>query len=238
MSTRVLVVEDEPAMAAGLEELLRAREFEVDVEPRGDRAVARVLAGHYDLVLLDVMLPGLSGFDVLRKLRGAGNETPVIMLTARGAEVDKVLGFDLQADDYVSKPFGHMELLGRIGAVLRRAKKGTAPLAPDPVPTGPEKLEIGDIVIDFSGYVARRGDAPLEAPSKCFDILRVLATSSGRAVTRDDLIDQVWGKDEFINPGTLNNLIVKLRQIIEPDPTAPRFLKTVHGVGYRLDLVP
>lgn len=234
--TRILIVEDEPAIAAGLAELLATREYATATETSGDRALARALAERFDLLLLDVMLPNLSGFDVLRKLRKSGNRTPVILLTARGAESDRVLGFELEADDYVAKPFSPLELLGRVQAVLRR----TSPPGADPAPApaaddGPAELRLGAVHVDFRAYTVHRGGVPQEAPARALDVLRALARSPGAVVTRDRLIDLVWGPEEFINQRTLNNLVLRLRQLVEPEPAAPRYLKTVHGVGYRFD---
>ncbi|HBN07541.1 MAG TPA: DNA-binding response regulator [Cyanobacteria bacterium UBA8530] len=231
---RVLIVEDEPALARGLEELLASRDFQVEVEERGDRALARALVGNFDLLLLDVMLPGLSGFEVLKKLRSAKCSTPVILLTARGSEADKVLGFELAVDDYVTKPFSPLELLGRISAVLRRSRPAEG--EPFAAESEPERLAFGEVEIDFKRYFARKNQTAIEAPAKCFEILRVLAKTPGEVVSRNHLIDEVWGEDEFINQRTLDNLVLKIRHVIEPDPADPRYLKTVHGVGYRLDL--
>lgn len=230
MIANVLLVEDEPAMARGLVELLKTRQYNVELVTRGDHALDRILESSFDLILLDVMLPVLSGFEILRQMRQAKCKTPVILLTAKGAESDKVLGFELGTDDYVTKPFSPMELLGRIGAVIRRTEKPQASL--------PEldTLEIGPTKIDFKAYVAIQGPTRVDLPSKCFDILRVLARTPGVALSRDQLMDAVWGEDEYISQRTLNNLIVKIRQAIEPDAGDPRYLKTVHGVGYRLDI--
>lgn len=230
MTARVLLVEDEPAMARGLVELLKARQYHVELVTRGDHALDRILESPFDLILLDVMLPVLSGFEILRLMRQAKCKTPVILLTAKGAESDKVLGFELGTDDYVTKPFSPMELLGRISAVIRRT---AAPL--ETVPSL-NALDIGKTKIDFKAYVALQGSERHELPTKCFDILRVLAKTPGVAVSRDQLMDAVWGEDEYISQRTLNNLIVKIRQAIEPDAGEPCYLKTVHGVGYRLDL--
>ncbi|MBM3271047.1 MAG: response regulator transcription factor [Candidatus Sericytochromatia bacterium] len=230
MAARLLVVEDEPAMARGLEEILKAREYDVVMAGRGDEAYAKATSQDFDLILLDIMLPALSGFEVLKKLRANGCEVPVILLTARGDESDKVLGFELGVDDYVTKPFSPMELLGRIGAVLRRARP------PRPEAAGGDTLTFGGVTIDLRAYSAIRDGQPVELPAKGFEILRVLARTPGEAVHRDRIMDAVWGQDEYINERTLTNLAVRIRQVIEPDARQPRHLKTVHGVGYRLDM--
>ena len=232
---RLLLIEDEPAMQRGLLDVLEAKGYEVAVAARGDDGLAKATEGSYDLILLDVMLPGISGFDVLRRLRQAGDATPVILLTAKSTEVDKVLGFELGVDDYVTKPFSMLELLGRVGAVLRRA----IPPAPDqPMYLTTEHLQFGTVDVDLRRYRVTRLDQPIDVPAKAIEILKVLACRHGEVVSRDALIDAVWGVDEFINHRTVNNLVVKLRQVIEPEPDQPIYLKTVHGLGYRLDLPP
>lgn len=221
---RILVVEDEAAMLKGLTDVLAVKGYQVEAAVRGDEGLARARTGGWALILLDGMLPGLSGFEVLKALRDAGDRTPVIMLTAKNTEMDKVLGFELGVDDYVTKPFSIMELLGRIQAVIRRAQPVEAPAN-----------RFGEAEVDFKAYSLKRGGASVELPAKAIDILRVLADRKGQVVSRDALIDAVWGADEFINERTVNNLVVKLRQAIEADPASPRHLKTIHGVGYRLD---
>ncbi len=230
MRYRILVVEDEPSMALGLEQILSARNYDVVMAERGDRAVEFALAASFDLILLDIMLPVLSGFEVLKKLRSVGNDVPVILLTAKGSESDKVLGFELGVDDYVTKPFSPMELLGRIGAVLRRTRPAMVQAA------DADFLQFGPVTLDLRAYAAVREGEPLDLPAKGFEILKYLARTPGEAVHRDKIIDAVWGEDEFINERTLTNLAVRIRQVIEEDARQPRHLKTVHGVGYRLDL--
>jgi DNA-binding response OmpR family regulator len=222
---RILVVEDEAAMLKGLTDVLAVKGYQVEAAVRGDEGLARAREGGWALILLDGMLPGLSGFEVLKALREGGDRTPVIMLTAKNTEMDKVLGFELGVDDYVTKPFSIMELLGRIQAVIRRA----APVEPVAA------TRFGEAEVDFKAYTLKRDGVPVDLPAKAIDILRALVDRKGQVVTRDALIDAVWGADEFINERTVNNLVVKLRQAIEHDPASPRHLKTIHGVGYRLD---
>jgi DNA-binding response OmpR family regulator len=226
---RILVIEDEPSMLKGLLDVLTVKGYDAQSAIRGDEGLAQIRAGTYQLILLDGMLPGLSGFEVLKAMRADGNRTPVIMLTARNTEMDKVLGFELGVDDYITKPFSVMELLGRIQAVLRRA----APA--EPTHTSSNEIRFADVVVDQKAYSLQRAGQAVELPAKCFELLRVLYAKRGQVVSRDTLIDEVWGADEFINQRTVNNLVVKLRQAIEIDPETPRHLKTIHGVGYRLD---
>jgi DNA-binding response OmpR family regulator len=227
-SFRLLIVEDDPDLRRGLVDLLIARNYQVDSVERGDVALEEARRGAHDLILLDAMLPGLSGFDVLRELRGADVRTPVIMLTSRSQEVDRVLGFDLGVDDYVTKPFSLLELMGRIQAVLRRV--GSRPGG------GADCLVFGQTTIDLQRYVVRRAGQAIPLPSRAIDILKVLHGNQGKVLTRDALMDEVWGTDACPSQRTLANLIVKLRHAIEADPDEPVFLRTVHGVGYRLDL--
>lgn len=224
MSARILYAEDEPSMAIGLIDVLRAKGYDVDPVADGTAALAHAAAGGYDLLLLDVMMPGASGFDVLRTRRAAGDRTPVILLTARGDEVDRVLGFDLGVDDYVTKPFSVLELLGRIQAVLRRS----APPAAGP-------LTIGRATVDLAAHQVRRDGRVIELPARAAALLGALAARRGQVVSRDELIDAAWGRDADVNQRTVNNLMMKLRQALEDEPDAPRHLATIHGVGYRLE---
>jgi len=231
LSARLLVVEDEPSMLKGLMDVLTVKGYQAESATRGDDGLRMALQGSYDLILLDVMLPGLSGFDVLRQLREAGIRTPVMLLTAKNTEMDKVLGFELGVDDYVTKPFSLLELLGRIGALLRRA--APPPAAPT---TDDAVLRFGAVSVDLKRYVLTRDDQPIDLPAKAFEVLKVLVRKQGEVVSRDTLMDEVWGDEAFLNQRTVNNLVVKIRQAIETDAAAPCYLKTVHGVGYRLDL--
>lgn len=227
MSTRILIVEDEAPVRAGLVDLLTAKGYEVLAAETGPEGLAKARAAQPDLVLLDVMLPGASGYDVLRTLRAEGHTLPVIMVTAKGAELDKVLGFELGVDDYVTKPFSILELMGRIQAVLRRAAPAT--------PRALAAMTLGVVTVDFQRLELRRAGKRVDVPTRAIEVLAALLRADGRIVSRDALLDAVWGRDQVVNPRTVDNLVVKLRQAIEGDPANPRHLKTIHGVGYRLD---
>jgi DNA-binding response OmpR family regulator len=226
----ILVVEDDPSIRLGLEDTLTAHGYRVDAVARGGDGAARAIAGRYDLVVLDVMLPDLDGFEVCRRIRasqGAQRGVPVIMLSARGAELDRVRGLELGADDYVTKPFSLMELLARVASVLRRAHGGAA---------APIGLVFGDVEIDLVGQVAVRAGARLELPSRAFAILRVFARRPGEVISREVLLEEAWGYDDYPNTRTVDNHLVKLRRALEAEPDRPRYLVTVHGAGYKLDV--
>lgn len=225
--SKILIVEDEQAMLIGLHDNLEFEGYEVDTASRGDDGLKKILTGGFDLVLLDVMLPGLSGFDVCKKARAGGIDTPIILLTARGEELDKVLGLELGADDYVTKPFSLRELLARIKVILRRAGNGS--------PSGGTFLTIGQIQVSFDAYEAKnlKGDV-VKMSHKEFEILHYLHRQAGRIVTRDDILDQVWGMDYQPTARTVDNFIVRLRTKIDTDES--QHIITVHGVGYKLVL--
>jgi DNA-binding response OmpR family regulator len=225
MSPRLLVVEDDPHVRRGLEVLLAGQGHEVLVATTGPEALIKAEAARPDLILLDVMLPGASGFEVLQGLRARDAATPVIMLTAKGAELDRVQGFALGVDDYVVKPFSMLELLGRIQAVLRRA----APAGPAPL----DVLRVGAVTVDFAHHAVTRGGERLAVPERAVELLEVLVRASGAIVSRDRLIEAVWGRDAQVNARTLDNLVLALRQAIEPTPRTPVHLLTVHGRGFR-----
>lgn len=224
--TRILVVEDEVAMQKGLRDNLEMEGFTVDIAGDGETGLSAMTDKSYDLVILDVMLPRLSGFDVLRQARLRGLRMPVIMLTARGEEIDRVLGLELGADDYVTKPFSLRELLARVKAVLRRAEGQVGDAA--------SRMILGEIEIDFETYNASRQGRPLEMTPKEFEILKFLWQHRNKTVTRDQLLTEVWGYDEPVTTRTIDNFVAKLRQKIEDDPSHPRRILTVHGTGYRL----
>ncbi|HEY1558210.1 MAG TPA: response regulator transcription factor [Kofleriaceae bacterium] len=228
--TRILVVEDDPSIRMGLEDTLAAKGYEVDVVGKGGDGAERALTGRYDLVVLDVMLPDIDGFEVCRRIRASRNDArrvPVIMLSARGAELDRVRGLELGADDYVTKPFSLMELLARVASVLRRAHGNS------PEPIG---LAFGELDIDLVGQVATRAGKRFELPSRAFAILKVFARRPGEVVSRDVLLDEAWGYEDYPNTRTVDNHLVKLRKALEDEPERPRWLVTVHGAGYKLDV--
>jgi DNA-binding response OmpR family regulator len=192
----------------------------------GNEGLEKILHGSYDLILLDVMLPGVSGFDICKTARRNGVDTPVILLTARGEEMDKVLGLELGADDYITKPFGLRELLARIRANIRRA-----PLRRE---EGDDLVTIGNISISFKNCQAFQGNTEVKMSHKEIEVLQYLYENEGRTVHRDDLMSNVWEVDHHITTRTVDNFILRLRQKIEPDPNNPRIILTVHGTGYKL----
>ncbi len=224
---RILVVEDEPAMQTGLRDNLEFEGYTVDCASDGEEGLQKLLGETYDLVLLDVMMPRRSGLDVCKIARREGVTAPIIMLTAKGEELDKVLGLELGADDYVVKPFGLRELLARIKAVLRRQ-----PATEDIAPSG--TVEIGRLAVDFRTHTAVRDGAEVAMTHLEMEVLRYLAEHPHTVVSRDDLLQNVWGYDDQPTTRTVDNFVLKLRQKLEPDPSNPRHLLTVHGVGYKL----
>ncbi len=222
--SRVLVVEDDPAILRGLTDNLKFESYEVLAASDGEAGYRLIQEKKPDLIILDLMLPKLSGYELCRKLRGAGTTTPILMLTARGEEGDRVLGLDLGADDYVTKPFSVRELLARVRALLRRAH---------PLRALPDELRFDNVVVDFRGYQARTGDKQLEMTRKEFGLLRLLAARAGEVVTRDDLLNEVWGFEKYPTTRTVDNHVALLRAKLERDPADPRHLITVHGVGYK-----
>ncbi len=229
MTKRILVVEDEPTISAGLEDSLKAEGYLVEVVDDGSVAEARAAAGGFDLVLLDVMLPGKDGFAVCRSLREAGIRVPVILLTAKGQEVDKVLGLELGADDYVTKPFSTLELNARIKAVIRRHEEPH-------VPAG--IYEAKGLVIDFSKFEASRSGNPVALTATEFKILRVLVEQGERALTLRQLMRYVWGDSIHVTERAVYTHINNLRGKIEQDPSKPQILVSVRGIGYRLNMTP
>ena len=227
---RILIIEDDLSILNGLKDVLTFKNYEVLTATDGEVGYSTAKEKNFDLIILDVMLPKMDGFTLCQKLRAKGNITPVLMLTARGEEPDKVQGLDFGADDYVTKPFSLPELLARIRALLRRQTEENEGRTP------PDSLRIGDIYLDFKKYDASRGDSSLSLSPKEFGILRYLATRVGEVVSRDELLDEVWGYEHFPTTRTVDNHIAQLRSKIEKDPGNPRHLITVHGIGYKLVL--
>ena len=226
--TTVLAVEDDPAILRGLSDNLRFEGYDVITATDGETGYRMQQERKPDLILLDIMLPRMSGLEFCRKLRGEGIQTPILMLTARSEEADRVLGLDLGADDYVAKPFSVRELMARVRALLRRSQAGA-----DSGPALPDELRFGDAEIDFRSYEARRNGAPVEMTRKEFAILRYLASREGEVVSRDDLLNEVWGYDSYPSSRTVDNHVAGLRAKLERDASQPEHVRTVHGVGYK-----
>lgn len=229
MPTKILIVEDDPHILLGLKELLRAEKFEVAVCERGDVALAAVARERPDLIVLDVMLPGLSGYDVCKQLRAKHSWVPVLMLTAKGQEIDKVIGLELGADDYLTKPFGLRELMARIHALLRRSVR-------EPVSAPDKPFHIGGVEIDPKKYQVRRGKVVEDLTAKELKLLQLFYQHSGEVFSRDKLLNEVWGYNYFGTTRTLDQTIVQLRKKLGDQGGSPRHLLTVHGVGYKLVL--
>lgn len=230
MKPRVLIVEDDPHIRLGLEEVLRGDGFEVFACPRGDQALDAVARHKPTLIVLDVMLPGLSGYDICKQLRAKKDRTPVLMLTAKGQELDKVVGLDLGADDYVTKPFGVRELLARIHALLRRTPSEAAPTCSD----NHAPFTIGSATIDPKTYQVRRGKAVEELTAKELKLLQLFHTHPGEVMSRDRLLNEVWGYHYYGTTRALDQVVVQLRKKLGDNGGEPKHLLTVHGVGYKL----
>ncbi len=222
---RILLVEDEPSLVVTLVDRLTSEGYAVDSATTGDQGLARALAGSFDLVLLDVMLPGMDGFAVCRELRGRGVQVPVLMLTARGQLVDRVVGLKLGADDYLTKPFEMAELLARVEALLRRAR------APGAGQAG--TFGFADVRVDFRRGEVFRGDQPVPMSALEFKLLAFLIQNRGTLLTREELLDKVWGYGATPATRTVDVHVAALRQKLEPQPSRPRYILTVHGRGYR-----
>jgi DNA-binding response OmpR family regulator len=222
--SRILVVEDDPAILRGIADNLGFEKYDVVTAADGETGYRLFLEQRPDLVILDLMLPKLSGYEFCKRARADRITTPIIMVTARSEESDRILGLDLGADDYVGKPFSVRELLARVRAVLRRSQGGGAE---------PDQLTFSDATVDFRSYEATRDGHPVELTRKEFAVLRFLAARSGAVVRRDTLMHDVWGYDSDTTTRTIDNHIASLRAKLERDPRQPRHLLTVHGVGYK-----
>jgi len=220
---RILIIEDEQDMVLGLRKNLEWEGFEVVAAGDGEAGLTCALNNSHDLILLDIMLPKLSGLDVCRRLRSRGVNTPVIMLTARGQEIDKVLGLEIGADDYVTKPFSPRELLARVRAALRRtARTGSS-----------DVIAFGGISADFSKMEVIRNGEPVQLTAQEFKTLKFMAQNAERVISREELLNEVWGYQNYPSTRTVDNHILKLRQKLEQDPGNPVHFRTVHGMGYK-----
>ena len=222
---RVLVVEDEPALAFSLKLDLETEGYHVETAADGESAVRRAREGEFDLILLDVMLPRKDGFEVARELRRAGVTTYIIMLTAKAQEAEKVMGLEIGADDYITKPFSPRELRARVKAVLRRSDRQD----------NPGVYRFGDVEVDFARHEVRRGGSPVDLTSLEFKLLGAFCRNRGRALTREQVLDLAWGQAVAVSERVVDNHVVRLRKAIEPDPANPQYLVSVRGVGYRFD---
>ena len=221
---RLLLIEDEPGLVLTLRDRLSREGYAIETSPDGESGLERAAGEVFDLVLLDVMLPRLNGFDVLRELRKRGVETPVIMLTAKSQVVDKVVGLKLGADDYVTKPFEMVELLARIEAKLRRA----------PAPAHPAGgYQFDDVRVDFRRAEVTKDGAPLELSAREFQLLKYFIEHRGATLTREELLNEVWGYNSMPSTRTVDVHVAWLRQKIEPNPRHPQYILTIHGMGYK-----
>ncbi len=224
---RILIVEDEPDIALGLEEDLTSHGYQVETVRDGESAARRGKESGWDLILLDLMLPRKDGYDVCQQLRQAGVRTPIIMLTARTHEAEKIMGLDLGADDYVTKPFSLRELRSRINAVLRRAA--------EPATGSGGVYRFGDCEVNFDRGEVRRRGIPLDVTALEFRLLAAFIRAKGRVLSRQQIIDAAWGRDTSITDRVVDTHVLNLRKKIEPEPATPRFLTSVRGMGYRFD---
>lgn len=225
---RILIVEDEPAMRMGLKDNFEFESYEVELAIDGAEGLEKVRNGSFDLIILDVMMPKMSGFDVCKAVRKMGILTPIIFLTAKSEEIDKVLGLELGADDYLTKPFSLRELIARVKAILRRTGSQTA--ASDTKGA----VQLGRLQIDLDQYMAVLEGEPVRMSHKEYEILQFLIEKKNEVVSRYDLLNKVWGYESQPTTRTVDNFILRLRQRIEANPNEPKVILTVHGVGYKL----
>ena len=225
MTKRILLIEDEPGLVMTLSDRLTSEGYGVETAGDAETGLKRSTAESFDLILLDVMLPGGSGFDVCRDLRQRGIKTPIIMLTARGQVIDKVLGLKIGADDYVTKPFELMELLARVEVQLRRTSRG--------VNESLETYQFGDIRVDFRRAEVHRAEEVVQLSAKEFKLLRYLIEHRGAALSRDELLNEVWGYDAAVSTRTVDVHVAWLRQKLEANQRHPQFILTIHGLGYK-----
>lgn len=225
--SKILVVDDEQNMRSGLKDNLEFEGYEVDIAINGEEGLKKILDNFYNLIILDVMMPKMNGFDVCKTARKNGIITPIILLTAKGEEIDKVLGLEIGADDYVTKPFSLRELLARVKAILRRGENLT-------MNESEREVKIGKLDVNFNGFKATSRQKDVNMTHKEFEILHYLWKRRNTTVSRDDLLSEIWGYDENPTTRTVDNFILKLRQKVEIDPNHPKIILTVHGIGYKM----
>ena len=225
MPEMVLIVEDDPTMLRGLKDNFEFQGYVVQTACEGEQGLRLALSEKPDLIVLDVMLPKINGYEICRLIRKEGLAVPIIMLTAKGQESDIILGLNLGADDYVTKPFSIKQLLARANAFLRRRRESQ-----------PQSHRFGDCVLDLPSRRLLRGGAEVELTPKEFEVLAFLAGRAGRALTRDDILRGVWGYDVFVTPRSVDRCINTLRNKVEPDPRRPTFIRTIREIGYRFEM--
>lgn len=225
MKEKILIIEDEEDLVKGLKLNLTGEGYEVDWAPDGVEGLRKALEETPNLIILDIMLPEMDGLDVCRELRQKNISIPIIMLTAKGEEIDKVVGLEIGADDYITKPFSVRELLARIKAHLRRAKREET--------TVPKIYCFGDVEIDFAHFKAKRKGKELDLTSREMEVMKYFIAHRGEVVTRDALLDKIWGYESYPTTRTIDNHILKLRKKIEEDPAHPKYILSVYGEGYR-----
>jgi len=225
---KILIIEDEARIRMGLEDDLTFEGFEVQSASDGEEGLTLAQKGAFDCIVLDIMLPGLDGFEVCKRLRWSGNQTPVIMLTGRDQEMDKVLGLEIGADDYLTKPFSPRELLARIKVLLRRVQRSEDR-------SRIRTCRFGEIEVDFDKYEIRRQGRLIHLTAYEFALLRLLVENSGKVLERNEILDAIWGKEVYVTSRTIDTHMAHLRRKLEPDPARLRYLIGVHGVGYRFE---
>lgn len=229
MADRILIVEDDPSIAAGLKMAFTAEGYEVECASEGRAGWERARKGDLALVILDIMLPGMSGLEITKKLREQEHRLPIILLTARGEEDDRVLGLELGADDYITKPFSVRELVARVRSVLRRSKQG---------PEQPQLFRFGDVEVDFKRQQVTKAGRNLEFSAREFRLLAYFIAHSGTMLSREQLLNDIWGYDVFPTTRTVDNHVARIRKKIEDEPESPRFILTVRGAGYLFEASP
>ena len=223
---KILIIEDEDSIRMAMEDDFRLENYTVDVASDGLEGLAKAANPETDLIILDIMLPGMNGYEICKKLRSQGVKTPIIMLTAKGQEIDRVLGLELGADDYVTKPFSPRELQARVKAVLRRMEK-------EPDDIGDNLFRIGGLEVDFRQYQCRKDGKEIRLTAHEFGLLKYLIQNSGRVIDRNELLDEVWGKDVVVSPRTVDTHMANLRKKLEDDPNRSRLIISIRGVGYK-----
>lgn len=226
MNKKILIIEDEEPIRMALEDDFRLDSYDVAVATDGIEGLAKAAEPDIDLIILDIMLPGMSGFEVCKKLRSLGVKTPIIMLTARGQEIDRVLGLEIGADDYVTKPFSPRELQARVKAVLRRMEAGLDDKKDN-------LFNSGGLEVDFRQYLCRKNGKEVSLTVHEFNLLKYLIQKRGQVINRDELLDEVWGRNVFVTPHTIDTHIANLRRKIEGDPADPHLIISIRGVGYK-----